>query len=198
MKNEKMVNSTPPPCFLGSKRLCRLLCVFVCAVFAFALVGCGDTKDTETWERCSFDYSTHENINGVDWEVVWQPYRRFVNGELVDEKIELFQIRNTTTTNEKKSKYYDWLAYYHGDSSTYVVHTIELCGTPCGDGWFQIIQTETYKSGWQSYDAEDLAKWQQHYVPGCSLDENGRLVFFTRITRYDEKISVTPYTQINH
>ncbi len=47
MKNEKMVNSTPPPSFVSSKRLCRLLCVFVCTVFAFALVGCGDSYTDE-------------------------------------------------------------------------------------------------------------------------------------------------------
>ena len=110
----------------------------------------------------------------------------------------MLSISASYSENEKKSKYYNWLAYYHGDNSTYVVHSVELYGTPCGDGWFQIIQTETYKSGWQNYDAEDLAKWRQYYVPGCNLDENGRLVFFTRITRYEEKLTFAPYSSLHN
>lgn len=122
-----------------------------------------------------------ENINDTNWTISYDSN----SGKTLS-------ISASNSENEKKSKYYNWLAYYHGDNSTYVVHSIELYGTPCGEGWFQIIQTETYKSGWQCYDAEDLAKWQQHYVPDCSLDESGRLVFYTRITRYDEKILFKP------
>ena len=187
MKNEKMVNSTPPPSFVSSKRLCRFVCLALYAVFALALVGCGGDTPPQQHEPPVVEITRAETVNDTNWTISYDSN----SGKTLS-------ISASHSESEKKSKYYNWLAYYHGDNSTYVVHSIELYGTPCGDGWFQIIQTETYKSGWQSYDAEDLAIWQQHYVPNCSLDDNGRLVFYTRITRYDEKLlfsSVTPYLQ---
>lgn len=67
MKNEKVINSTPPPSLVSSKRFCRFLCVVFCTLFAFALVGCGDTYSDED------DYA-----NFVRWQARYEAEKELV------------------------------------------------------------------------------------------------------------------------
>ncbi len=83
MKNNKMAKTTPPPRFVGCKRLCSVLCAIFCALLAFALVGCGNTytdeDDYANFVRWQSRYETEKELVGLlrEYDAAYTAYTEF-------------------------------------------------------------------------------------------------------------------------
>lgn len=77
MKKDEMVNGL---WFVGCKRICRVLCALLCAVFAFSLVGCGNTytdeDDYANFVRWQSRYETEKKLVALlrDYDAAYTAY----------------------------------------------------------------------------------------------------------------------------
>lgn len=165
------------------KRVGVVLCLAVCVVFAFALIGCEETNQnvpSKTNNNLQNAQSFQEVVNNIKWTV-------YYNSDIVS--------ITANYTKRDDSEYYRFLKMYYGDSTTYANHVVSLVGYPIGDNWYKIEQTETYTTGWD-VDESDWEKFKLTY-PSCTFDEEKRSVtFFRRITRYEEKIEFSNFRVI--
>lgn len=147
--------STPPPRFFRVLGVLLAVGLFLCAAFSFALVECGDGNEvTQPPPATRSTDLRSKNVNGIEWSI---SYYTDTN--------EIISISASYSENERTSTYYKKLAYRYGDNTAYVTHQYSFTGSPVGDNWYAIEQTEKAWNGWDK-------------------DE----VFFERRTRYDEKI----------
>lgn len=145
---------------------------------AFAFTGCTDstTPNTNTPPDMVTWYT--ETVGDIDWTIHYRSISR-----------EIISINASYTENDCSSDYWRFSAYYHGDSNLPVKHSVSLVGSPIGDNWFKIEQTEVYIMSATS--PADLERVRKSY-PSCTQNpETYDITLYSRLTRYEEKLLFT-------
>lgn len=158
----------------------RVIPMTLCLLLAASLCGCGGQDDANETGGDNSPKSTQsftETINDVPWEVSYYPDTH----EIVS-----ISTPHAVVEQDRSSEYYKFSAYYYGDSTMYVIHSLMLFGYPVGGDWYKIEQVEAYIMPYT--DADDWSRIKNTF-PSCTYDaENGYVTLSQRTTRYEEKL----------
>lgn len=84
------------------------------------------------YTQSNYEYYS-ETVDDVEWQIKY---------DTTNNKIVLISANYTET--DKSSKYWQEIARKYGDNSLYVLHKVNLVGTPMDDNWYKIEKQETY------------------------------------------------------
>lgn len=90
------------------------------------------TPSSPPYTQSNYEYYS-ETVDDVEWQIKY---------DTTNNKIVLISANYTET--DKSSKYWQEIARKYGDNSLYVLHKVNLVGTPMDDNWYKIEKQETY------------------------------------------------------
>lgn len=119
-------------------------CAITITVFAWIISSCSSNTQKTTWIE-SGETIASETVNDIEWKLHFTVFRK---QNYTEYKNTLSYITATYSENERNSVYYERLSKKHGDNSIFITHEFSMKGTPIGENWYIIEQTETIKCGW--------------------------------------------------